>query len=210
VAEPETSQPGAQTDPVAGKPRPWHGSGPGGFSWKAIAIAALGIYALLLIIQNSRPVSVSFVFFSQKTRVIYLVVLCMALGALIMWLVPRMREGRKKKRSSSAGGTDARTGQGSASGRISWKVILLAALGIYALLLIILNAKTVSVDFVFFSHKTRVVFLVLLSMALGALIMWFVPRKRRGRKEEPPVAAPPSSPHDDPPASGADVGTEPG
>ena len=101
MAEPETSQPAAPSDPAVKKP--WQGSGPGGFSWKAIGVAALGIYALLLIIQNSRSVSVSFVFFSQRTRVIYLVLLCMALGALIMWLIPRMRQGRKEKRSSSAG-----------------------------------------------------------------------------------------------------------
>ena len=86
MAEPETSQPSAQSDRAAKKP--WHGSGPGGYSWKAILLAVLGIYALLLIIQNSRSVSVSFVFFSQRTRVIYLVLLCMALGALITWLVP--------------------------------------------------------------------------------------------------------------------------
>ena len=67
VAEPETSQPAAPSDPAVKKP--WQGSGPGGFSWKAIGVAALGIYALLLIIQNSRSVWVSFVFFSQRTRV---------------------------------------------------------------------------------------------------------------------------------------------
>ena len=208
MAEPETSQPAAPSDPAVKKP--WQGSGPGGFSWKAIGVAALGIYALLLIIQNSRSVSVSFVFFSQRTRVIYLVLLCMALGALIMWLIPRMRQGRKEKRSSSAGGTDAKSGQGSGPGGISWKTIALAALGIYALLLIILNAKTVSLDFVFFSHKTRVVFLVLLSMALGALIMWLVPRMRHGRKQESPVPAPTSPRDDDTPASGADVSGDPG
>jgi uncharacterized integral membrane protein len=208
LAEPETSQPAAQGDRAAKKP--WQGSGPGGFSWKAIVLAALGIYALLLIIQNSRSVSVSFVFFSQRTRVIYLVLLCMALGALIMWFIPRMRHGRKERRSSSAGRTDTKTGPGSGRGGISWKAVVLVALGLYALLLIILNAKTVSLDFVFFSHKTRVVFLVLLSIALGALIMWLVPRMRHSRKEKSPASAPASSPRDDPPASGADVNTDPG
>ncbi len=208
VAEPETSQPAAQSDPAAKKP--WQGSGPRGFSWKAIVLAALGIYALLLIIQNSRSVSVSFVFFSQKTRVIYLVLLCMALGALIMWFIPRLRHGRKEKRSSSAERNDAKTGQRSGPGGISWKAIVLAALGIYALLLIILNAKTVSLDFVFFSQKTRVVFLVLLSIALGALIMWLVPRMRHGRKEKSPASIPSSPPGDDRPTSGADVSTDSG
>jgi uncharacterized integral membrane protein len=168
-------------------------------------LAALGIYALLLIIQNSRQVSVSFVFFSQETRVIYLVLLCMALGALITWLVPRMRQGRKKKkRSSSAAATDAKRGSG--PGGISWKAILLAALGIYALLLIILNGKSVRLDFVFFSERTRVIFLVLLSMALGALIVLVVRRMRKGREKRSTAAAA-GPPPDDTPAPGAETGT---
>jgi len=206
VAEPETSQPAARSDQAAKKR--WQGSGPGGYSWKAIILVALGIYALLLIIQNSRPVSVSFVFFSEKTRVIYLVLLCMALGALIMWLIPRRRRGRKEQRSSSTRGADTKTQQKAGPGGISWKVIILVALGIYALLLIILNAKTVSLDFVFFSHKTRVIFLVLLSMALGALIMWLVPRKRRSRTEKSSVSTPASPADSDPPSSAADAGTD--
>jgi uncharacterized integral membrane protein len=187
VAEPETSEPAAQSDRAAKKP--WQGSGPRGYSWKAIILAALGIYALLLIIQNSRSVSVSFVFFSQGTRVIYLVLLCMALGALITWLIPRMWHGRKERRASSAKRTDAKTAHRSGPGGVSWHAIILAALGIYAFLLIVLNAKTVSLDFVFFSYKTRLIFLVLLSMALGALIAWFVPRVRRGHQEKPATSA---------------------
>jgi len=61
----------------------------------------------------------------------------------------------------------------------NWKAILLAALGIYAVLLIVLNRKTVSVDFVVLSEKTRVIWLVLLGIALGVLIVWLVPRLRR-------------------------------
>jgi uncharacterized integral membrane protein len=209
VAEPETSQPAAQSDRAAKKP--WQGSGPRGYSWKAIIVAALGIYALLLIIQNSRPVSVSFVFFSQRTRVIYLVLLCMALGALIMWLVPRLRHGHKGKRSpSDSERADRKAWEGSGPGGLSWKAIILAALGIYALLLIILNSKTVSLDFVFFSHKTRVIFLVLLSMALGALITWLVPRTRYGHKEKRSTSASASPPRDDTPASETDINTDSG
>jgi uncharacterized integral membrane protein len=195
LAEPETSQPAAPSNRAA--KRRWEGSGPGGLSWKAILLAALGVYALLLIIQNSRSVSVDFVFFSQQTRVIYLVLLCMALGALIAWLVPRMRQGRNAKRSSS---DSKRADRG--QGGISWKAIVLVALGIYALLLIILNSKKVSVDFVFVSQRTRVIWLVLLSMALGALIAWLVPRMRRGRKEKRQL--------DDPEASGTDISAHPG
>ncbi len=81
----------------------------------------------------------------------------------------------------------------------SWKAILLLALAVYAILLIIQNRKTVSVDFVVFTEKTRVVWLVLLSIGLGALIMWLLPRlRRRGRKsrkdpEKEPEASPESA-----------------
>jgi uncharacterized integral membrane protein len=125
--------------------KPWHGSGPGGFSWKAIVLAALGVYALLLIILNSKQVSVDFVFFSTGTRLIWLVLLSMALGALIMSLFPRWRRHRKGKQSTQASGEPGkRFWQGSGPRGLSWKAIIGGALAIYALLLIILNSKTVS------------------------------------------------------------------
>jgi uncharacterized integral membrane protein len=84
---------------------------------------------------------------------------------------------------------------------------MLAALGIYALLLIVLNSKTVSVNFVFASQKTRVIFLVLLSMALGALLVWLVPRMRHEHKEKRSAV---SASGDETPASAADISTDPG
>jgi uncharacterized integral membrane protein len=201
VEDAKTSEPAPRTDQAPKTRR--EGSGPGGFSWKTIALVALGIYALLLIILNSKSVSVDFVFVSQKTRVIFLVLLSVALGALIMWLVPRTGK-RRKERPSPSGSEQAASRPGEGRGREgwNWKAIILAALGIYALLLIILNAKTVSVNFVFFSQKTRVIFLVLLSMALGALLVWLVPRMRHGRKEKAVSAS-----RDDASASTADIGT---
>ena len=91
MAEPKTSK------------KPWEGSGPGGLSWKAILLGALGIYALLLIIMNSKQVSVNFVFFSAQTRLIWLVLLCMALGGLIMALIPRWRQHRRAEQPPAAG-----------------------------------------------------------------------------------------------------------
>ena len=154
----------------------------GGWNWKAILLAALGIYAVLLIVLNRKTVSVDFVVFSEKTRVIWLVLLGIALGALIVWLVPRLRRRRRRKSPQTA---DERGGVAG----VSWKVILLAALAIYAVLLIVFNSKTVSVNFVFITEKTRVIWLVLLSVALGALIMWLVPRIRRQRKRSRPTDA---------------------
>ena len=153
-----------------------------GWSWKAILLLALGVYALLLIILNRKTVSVDFVVFTEKTRVIWLVLLSIALGALIMSLAPRLR---RRKRRKSAETTDERGGVAG----VSWKVILLAALAIYAVLLIVFNSKTVSLNFVFVTEKTRVIWLVLLSVVLGALIMWLLPRIRRQRKLPADAAA---------------------
>jgi len=209
VEDSETSQPAPQTDQATKKRR--EGSGPGGFSWKTIALLALGIYALLLIILNSKSVSVDFVFVSQKTRVIFLVLLSVALGALIMWLIPRTRRRRKERpsRSSSEQAATRSEDKGVKEG-LNWKAIILAALGIYALLLIILNSKTVSVNFVFVSQKTRVIFLVLLSIALGALLVWLVPRMRHRGKEKPSTPSSASPPSDEAPASPADIGSHSG
>jgi uncharacterized integral membrane protein len=66
----------------------------------------------------------------------------------------------------------------------SWKGVALLVLAIYALLLIVLNSGHVRVDFVFFHARTSVFVLVLVSMGLGALIVWLAPhlsrRRRRG------------------------------
>ena len=157
----------------------------GGLNWKVILLAALALYALLLIILNRKTVSVDFVVVSEKTRVVWLVLLSIALGMLIMWLVPRLRR-RRKKRSKSSEPKDEASGIAG----VSWKWILLGVLAIYALLLIIFNSKTVSLNFVVISTKTRVVWLVLLSVALGMLIMWLIPKIRRHRKKSSTPAAP--------------------
>jgi uncharacterized integral membrane protein len=68
------------------------------WSWKSIALLALAIYALLLIVLNSGHVRVDFVFFHARTSVFVLVLVSMGLGALIVWLAPRVR--RRGKRGS--------------------------------------------------------------------------------------------------------------
>ena len=146
-----------------------------GWNWKVILLLALAVYAILLIIQNRKTVSVDFVVFTEKTRVVWLVLLSIGIGALIIWLLPRLRRRGRKSRKDPE-----KEPRGVAG--VSWRVILIAALAIYAVLLIVFNSKTVSVDFVFVTEKTRVIWLVLLSVALGALIMWLLPRIRRQRK----------------------------
>ena len=74
---------------------------------------------------------------------------------------------------------------GSSSGDsrgIPWKLVLWAAIALYALLVIAFNDKKQSVDFVFFTVNTRLPWLILLSMGLGAALAVIGPRWWRRRK----------------------------
>ena len=64
-----------------------------------------------------------------------------------------------------------------------WKLVVLAVVAVYAIVFLLANAETQSVNFVFFTVKTRLIWLILLSMALGAALALVVPgfwRRRRG------------------------------
>ena len=63
-----------------------------------------------------------------------------------------------------------------------WKLALWAAIALYALAFLLLNDTKQSVDFVFFTINTRLVWLILLSMALGAALAIIGPRWWRSRK----------------------------
>jgi uncharacterized integral membrane protein len=67
-----------------------------GYSWRTIVVVILAIYAFLLIILNSGRVKVDFVFVDARTSVFVLVLVSIALGTLIMWLAPHIRERRKR------------------------------------------------------------------------------------------------------------------
>ncbi len=74
---------------------------------------------------------------------------------------------------------------GSSSGdsrSIPWKLVLWAVIALYALLFLVLNDDKQTVDFVFFTVKTRLPWLILLSMALGAALAIIGPRWWRSRK----------------------------
>ena len=49
----------------------------------------------------------------------------------------------------------------------NWTLIVFAVVGIYALLLVILNDEKVKVDFVFFSASIRKLVLIILCLVLG-------------------------------------------
>ena len=68
------------------------------------------------------------------------------------------------------------------SREIPWKLVAWVALAVYAVLFLILNDETQSVSFVFFTVKTRLIWLILLSMAMGAALALVGPRWWRSRK----------------------------
>lgn len=74
------------------------GDGPsrdGGVPWKIVLWLVVAAYAFVFLLVNSEKQDVSFVFFSVRTRLIWLILLSMALGALLARLVPRWWAGRR-------------------------------------------------------------------------------------------------------------------
>ncbi|HEX2302747.1 MAG TPA: LapA family protein [Gaiella sp.] len=65
---------------------------------------------------------------------------------------------------------------------IPWKLVLWAGIALYAIVFLLVNDEKQSVSFVFFTVKTRLVWLILLSMALGAALAVVGPRWWRSRK----------------------------
>jgi uncharacterized integral membrane protein len=79
--------------------------------------------------------------------------------------------------------TDAPGGPPSSGTKLPrWKLAVWAVIALYALLLLLLNNRQVPVRFLFFTVTTNLVWLILLSMALGAALAVIVPRWRRSRK----------------------------
>jgi uncharacterized integral membrane protein len=67
-------------------------------------------------------------------------------------------------------------------GGIPWKLVLGAAAALYAVVFLLMNDEKQEVSFVFFTIRTRLIWLILLSMALGAVLANVVPRWWRSRK----------------------------
>jgi len=61
-----------------------------------------------------------------------------------------------------------------------------AAIGRDAVLFLLMNSEKQEVSFVFFSVNTRLIWLILLSMLLGAALARFLPHWWRSRGEKPP------------------------
>ena len=65
-----------------------------------------------------------------------------------------------------------------------WKHVLWAIIAIYAVAFLLLNSSKQEVSFVFFTVNTRLIWLILLSMALGAVLASILPRWWRSRGRE--------------------------
>jgi uncharacterized integral membrane protein len=59
---------------------------------RLIVAAVLALLVLVFAIQNTTEVRVSFLFFHWDARVIYVIILSAALGAIAAWLVQRRRQ----------------------------------------------------------------------------------------------------------------------
>ena len=65
---------------------------------------------------------------------------------------------------------------------IPWRLVLWVLIALYALAFLLLNDDKQSIDFVFFTVNTRLPWLILLSMALGAALAIIGPRWWRSRR----------------------------
>ena len=70
--------------------------GDGGIPWKLVLIAAAALYAVIFLLMNDDKQEVSFVFFTVRTRLIWLILLSMALGAVLGNVVPRWWRSRNR------------------------------------------------------------------------------------------------------------------
>jgi uncharacterized integral membrane protein len=66
-----------------------------GTPWTLIGLAAVGLYALLLVLLNDEKVKVDFLFFSASIRKLTLIILCLALGFVGGLLFDRWRARRR-------------------------------------------------------------------------------------------------------------------
>jgi uncharacterized integral membrane protein len=68
--------------------------------------------------------------------------------------------------------------EGSARKTREWRNWVIAAIVVYAILFILLNRKSVSISFVFFSAQARLLIALLLAGALGFVAGWLVRRRQ--------------------------------
>lgn len=79
---------------VGGPPPAPPPPGKQGTPWMLIAIAALAIYALLIVVLNREEVDISFVFFSTRISKLVLILLCLGIGFVLGYLFDGWRRRR--------------------------------------------------------------------------------------------------------------------
>ena len=65
---------------------------------RLIAIAAIGLYALLFVVLNTRRVKVSFVFASTRVSLIWVILLSLAVGVVLGVLLSQLHRRRQRHR----------------------------------------------------------------------------------------------------------------
>jgi uncharacterized integral membrane protein len=66
---------------------------------RLIVAGVITLLVLVFAVQNTNGVRVSFLFFHWDARVIYLIIVSAALGALAAWLFQRRRRERRDRRA---------------------------------------------------------------------------------------------------------------
>ena len=69
----------------------------GGIPWKTVAWAALAVYAVIFVLVNDKKAEINFVLFTINTRLLWLILLSMALGAGLALVVPRWWRSRRQR-----------------------------------------------------------------------------------------------------------------
>ena len=65
--------------------------------WRLVAWIAIAVYTVVFLLLNDERTDVSFVFFTIRTRLIWLIVLSMLLGAALAEILPRWWRGRRNR-----------------------------------------------------------------------------------------------------------------
>jgi uncharacterized integral membrane protein len=71
-----------------------------GANWKRPAFLAIGAVLVIFMALNSQKVEVNFIFGSAQMPLIFALLVAAALGALVGWAAPRLRESRGRDKSA--------------------------------------------------------------------------------------------------------------
>lgn len=65
-------------------------------SWRVYLAGTIAVLALILVIQNSQKVEFNFFFVEGETPLFFGLIIALLLGALIGWLLPKVRGDRRR------------------------------------------------------------------------------------------------------------------